>query len=303
MSTMNRSLFYKELQLGLNAIFGKSYRRHPELWRQFLQVDTSVKAFEEEVMSVGFGLAPVKYEGQTISYDSGADSYVARYQNQTYALAFAITEEAEEDGLYGSLGARYARALATAMQETKEVNAHALLNNGFSGAVPGGDQVSLFNSAHPLFDGGTLSNTLATPADLAEASMEDALNQIGLWTDDRGLFINVGIKKLVVPTALRFVAHRLLESPYRPGTGDNDVNAIKDMNMFPEGVVVTPYLTDTAQWTIITDVDDGLKHFVRVKIQRGMEGDFETGNVRYKARERYSFGWSDFRGAFSSPGG
>ena len=303
MSTMNRSLFYKELQLGLNAIFGKSYRRHPELWRQFVQVDTSVKAFEEEVMSVGLGYAPLKFEGETISYDSGADSYVARYQNQTYALAFAITEEAEEDGLYGSLGARYARSLATSMQETKEVNGHALLNNGFSSSFLGGDGVSLFSPAHPLYNGGTLSNTLSTQADLAEASLEDAMNQIGLWQDDRGLQINVGLKKLVVPTALRFIARRLLESPYRPGTGDNDINAIKDMDMLPEGVVVTPYLTDTAQWTIITDVDDGLKHFVRVKIQRGMEGDFETGNVRYKSRERYCFGWSDWRGAFSSQGG
>jgi Mu-like prophage major head subunit gpT len=303
MSTMNRSLFYKELQLGLNAIFGKSYRRHPELWRQIVQVDTSVMAFEEEVMSVGLGYAPLKFEGATISYDSGADSYVARYQNQTYALAFAITEEAEEDGLYGSLGARYARSLAASMQETKEVNGHALLNNGFSSSFLGGDGVSLFNTAHPLYNGGTLSNTLATQADLAEASLEDAMNQIGLWQDDRGLQINVGLKKLVVPTALRFIARRLLESPYRPGTGDNDINAIKDMDMLPEGVVVTPYLTDTAQWTIITDVDDGLKHFVRVKIQRGMEGDFETGNVRYKSRERYSFGWSDWRGAFSSQGG
>ncbi len=300
---INRSLFYKELQLGLNAIFGKSYKRFPELWRQFVQVETSQKAFEEEVMSVGFGLAPVKNEGSAIAYDEGADSYVARYQNQTYALAFAITEEAEEDGLYGSLGARYARALATSMQESKEVNGHALLNNAFSSSFKGGDGVALASTAHPLWSGGTLSNTLATQADLAEASLEDALNQIGLWTDDRGLNINVRARKLVIPTALRFVAKRLLDSPYRPGTGDNDLNAINDMDMFPEGFVASPYLTDTDQWNIITDVDDGLKHFVRVKIQRGMEGDFETGNVRYKARERYSFGWSNFRGYFGSSGG
>lgn len=303
MAAMNRSLFYKELQLGLNAIFGKSYRRHPELWRGFVQVDTSMKAFEEEVLSVGLGYGQLKNEGAVVAYDSGADSYVARYQNQTYALAFAITEEAEEDGLYGSLGARYARALATSMQEAKEVNGHNLLNNGFTSGVNGGDGVSLFSSAHPLFGGGTLSNLLATPADLSEAALEDATVQIGYWTDDRNLQLNVQVKKLVAPTFLKYVATRLLESPYRPGTGDNDVNAIKTLGTVPSDIVVTPYLTDTTQWVLITDVDDGLKHFVRVKIQRGMEGDFETGNVRYKARERYSFGWSDWRGAFSSQGG
>lgn len=300
---MNRALFYKELQEGLNTIFGRSYKRHPEIWRQFFEVNTSNKAFEEEVMSIGFGIAPVKPEGAGVDYDDGADSYVARYEHVTIALAFAITEEAEEDGLYGSLGARYAKALANSLQETKEVRGHAVINNGFSSAVPGGDGVSLFNTSHPLFAGGVLSNTLATPADLSEASLEDATNQIGYWTDDRGLQINPQIKKLLIPTALRQVAYRLLESPYRPGTGDNDKNWINGMNQFPGGTIVSPYLTDTDQWTILTDVEDGLKHFVRKKISRGMEGDFETGNTRYKARERYSFGFSDWRAAFSSAGG
>lgn len=302
--TMNRALFYKELQQGLNAVFGKNYKRHPEIWRRLFEVVTSQKAFEEEVMNIGLGLAAVKGEGAPVAYDSGADSYTARYDHVTYALAFAITEEAEEDGLYGSLGARYSKALANSMQETKEVNGHGVFNNGFTGGVyAGGDGVALLSSAHPLFGGGTLSNILATPADLSEAALEDALNQIGLWTDDRGLQINVNARKLVVPTALRFVAYRLLESPFRPGTGDNDKNAVAGMDMFPEGTVVSPYLTDTDAWFICTDATDSLKHFVRKKIARGMEGDFETGNLRYKARERYSFGWSDWRGVFGSAGG
>lgn len=300
---MNRALFYKELQEGLNAVFGKAYKRHPEIWRKLFDVTSSRKAFEEEVMSIGLGLVPVKDEGAGVAYDSGADSFVARYDHLTYALAFAITQEAEEDGLYGSLGARYSKALANSVQETKEVNGHAVFNNGHSAAAPGGDGVPLFSTAHPLFNGGTQSNKLATAADLSEAALEDALNQIGLWTDDRGLQINVLAKALAIPTALRFVAFRLLESPYRPGTGDNDRNAINGMDMFPQGTIVSPYFTDTDQWNILTDADDSLKSFERVKLQRGMEGDFETGNVRYKARFRQSWGWSDWRGAFSSEGG
>lgn len=304
MSTMNRALFYKELQEGLNAVFGKTYKRHPEIWRQLFEVVTSSKAFEEEVMSIGLGLVPVKDEGAGVAYDSGADSFVARYDHLTYALAFAITQEAEEDGLYGSLGARYSKALANSVQETKEVNGHAVFNNGFTaGAFAGGDGVALFSTAHPLFGGGTLSNKLATPADLAEASLEDALNQIGLWTDDRGLQLNILARRLAVPTSLRFTAFRLLESPYRPGTGDNDRNAINGMDMFPGGTVVSPYFTDTDAWFILTDCDDSLKSFERKKLERGMEGDFESGNVRYKARFRQSWGWSDWRGAFASEGG
>ena len=304
MTTMNRALFYKELQQGLNAVFGKTYKRHPEIWRQLFEVVTSSKAFEEEVMSIGLGLVPVKDEGAGVAYDSGADSFVARYDHLTYALAFAITQEAEEDGLYGSLGARYSKALANSVQETKEVNGHAVFNNGFTGgAFAGGDGVALFSTAHPLFGGGTLSNKLATAADLAEASLEDALNQIGLWTDDRGLQLNTMAQKLAIPTSLRFTAFRLLESPYRPGTGDNDRNAINGMDMFPGGTIVSPYFTDTDQWQILTDCDDALKSFERKKLERGMEGDFETGNVRYKARFRQSWGWSDWRGAFASEGG
>jgi hypothetical protein len=304
MTTMNRALFYKELQQGLNGVFGKAYKRHPEIWRQLFEVVTSSKAFEEEVMSIGLGLMPVKDEGAGVPYDSGADSFVARYDHLTYALAFAITQEAEEDGLYGSLGARYSKALANSVQETKEVNGHAVFNNGFTGgAFAGGDGVALFSTAHPLFGGGTQSNKLATAADLAEASLEDALNQIGLWTDDRGLQLNTLAKKLAVPTSLRFTAFRLLESPYRPGTGDNDRNAINGMDMFPGGTCVSPYFTDTDAWFILTDCDDSLKSFERKKLERGMEGDFETGNVRYKARFRQSWGWSDWRGAFASEGG
>jgi hypothetical protein len=304
MTTMNRALFYKELQEGLNAVFGKTYKRHPEIWRQLFEVVTSSKAFEEEVMSIGLGLVPVKDEGAGVAYDSGADSFVARYDHLTYALAFAITQEAEEDGLYGSLGARYSKALANSVQETKEVNGHAVFNNGFTGgAFAGGDGVALFSTAHPLFGGGTQSNKLATAADLAEASLEDALDQIGLWTDDRGLQINTLARKLAIQTRNRFTAFRLLESPYRPGTGDNDRNAINGMDMFPGGTVVSPYFTDPDAWYILTDCDDSLKSFERKKLERGMEGDFESGNVRYKARFRQSWGWSDWRGAFGTEGG
>lgn len=304
MTTMNRALFYKELQEGLNAVFGKTYKRHPELWRQLYEVLTSEKAFEEEVMNIGLGLVPAKGEGGAVAYDSGADSYVARYDHLTYALAFALSEEAEEDGLYGSLGARYAKALGTSVQERKEVEGHSVYNNGFTaGVYAGGDGVALFSTAHPLFSGATLSNKLATPADLAEASLEDLLNQISLWTDDRGLQLNVMAEMLAIPTQLRFIAYRLLQSEFRPGTGDNDKNAIKGMGMFPKGTMVSPYFTDPDAWFIKTDCPDSFKSFERKKVQRGMEGDFETGNVRYKARFRQSWGYSDWRGAASSEGG
>lgn len=299
---MNRALFFKQLNLGLNTVFGKQYKRFEELWRQLFDIETSQKAFEEEVMNIGLGLAAEKGEGAAVAYDQGADSFVARYVHKTYALAFAITEEAEEDGLYGSLGARYARALARSMQETKEITGHAVYNNAFSSSFPMGDGVALLSASHPLFGGGTLSNKLATPADLSEAAIEDLTIQIGLWTDDRGLQLNLKPNKLVIPTSLKFVAYRLLESPFRPGTGDNDVNAINRMNVV-SSTVVTPYLTDPDAWFMRVDCDDGLKHFVRKKIARGMEGDFETGNLRYKARERYSFGASDWRALAGSEGG
>jgi hypothetical protein len=300
--TMKRADFYKELQEGLNTVFGKEYRRYPELWRGMFDVETSSKAFEEEVLSIDFGLAPEKGEGAAVSYDAGADAWTARYRHTTYALAFRITEEAEEDGLYGSLGARYAKALAQSLQETKEVNCAAVYNNAFSASFPGGDGVSLLNTSHPLWGGGVLSNKLAVAADLSEAALEDALNQISEFTDDRGKFINVTARKLIVPTELRFVAARLLDSPYRPGTGDNDINAIKSMGMLPGGTAASPYLTDPDAWFIRTDAPDGLKHFVRKKVARGMEGEFETGDLRYKARERYSNGWTNWRGLFGSEG-
>jgi hypothetical protein len=303
MSTLKRADFRKELQQGLNAVFGKAYMRYPELWKQVFEVNTSQKAFEEEVLSVGFALAPVKSEGSGVNYDSAADSYIARYNHETIALAFAITEEAEEDGLYGSLGARYAQALARSLQETKNVKGFNILNNAFSSSYLGGDGVSLLNTAHPLYGGGTQSNKLATPADLAEASLEDAINQIALFTDDRGLFINAKVQSVIVPTASQFIINRLLKSTYRPGTGDNDINSINEMGAIPQGAIVAPYITDTDSWYLKTDVQDGLKHFVRKKVARGIEGDFETGNVRYKARERYVFGWSDWRGLFGSEGG
>lgn len=303
MATMKQSDFYRELQEGLNAVFGKEYRRYPEVWRSLFDVETSAKAFEEEVLSVDFGLAPEKSEGSAVSYDAGADAWTARYRHTTYALAFRITEEAEEDGLYGSLGARYAKALAQSLQETKEVNGASVYNNAFSASFLGGDGVALLSTAHPLWNGATLSNKLAVAADLSEAALEDALNQIGEFTDDRGKFINVTARSLIVPTELRFIAARLLDSPYRPGTGDNDINAIKATGMLPGGVKSSPYLTDSDAWFIRTDAPDGLKHFVRKKVARGMEGEFETGDVRYKARERYSFGWTNWRGAFGSEGG
>jgi hypothetical protein len=297
--TITRAAHYKELQMGLNAVFGKEYRRYPELWRQLVDIENSEKAFEEEVFNTDFGLVPVKAEGAAVDYDTASDAWVARYNHKTYALAFDITEEAEEDGLYGSLGARYSKALASSFQETKEVNVHAIYNNATSSLYVGGDGVTLVNAAHPLYGGGTLSNTFATPSDLAEDALEDALIQISEWTDDRGKFINTLVKKLVIPVALRYVATRLLDSPYRPGTGDNDVNAIRHDGSIPEGYIASPYLTDPEQWFLRTDCPNGLKHMVRVKIKRGMEGHFETGNMRYKGRERYSTGWSNWRGLFA----
>jgi len=300
--SLNRADFKKQLQDGLNAVFGMAYKSYPEEWRQIFAVETSNKAFEEDVLMAGLGAAPVKGEGSTIAYDEGAESYVARYNHETIALAFAITEEAEEDGLYGSLGSKYAKALARSLQHTKEVKGSNILNNGFSASFPGGDAVALFSTAHPLWGGGTQSNKLATPADLSEASLEAALIQIDDWVDERGIPVDVQAKCLVIPTDLRYVAQRILFSSGRPGTADNDPNAMKDLGSFPQGIKVNHRLTDSDAWFIITDCPEGLKHMVRKKVSRGVEGDFETGNMRYKARERYSFGWSDYRGAFGSEG-
>jgi len=299
---LNRADFRKQLQEGLNTVFGMAYKSYPEEWRGFFAVTTSGKAFEEDVLMAGFGAAPVKGEGAGIEYDEGAESYVARYNHETIALAFSITEEAEEDGLYGALGSKYAKALARSLQHTKEVKGSNVLNNGFDANFVGGDGVSLFSTAHPLWGGGTQSNKLATPADLSEASIEEAIIQIADWVDERGIPVAVQAECIVIPTELQFIAERILASPYRSGTGDNDVNAGKSMGILPKGVKINHRLTDADAWFIITDCPDGLKHMVRKKVSRGIEGDFETGNMRYKARERYSFGWSDYRGAFGSEG-
>lgn len=299
---LNRADFRKQLQEGLNVVFGMAYKSYPEEWRGFFAVNTSKKAFEEDVLMAGFGAAPTKDEGSAVEYDEGAESYVARYNHETIALAFAITEEAEEDGLYGALGAKYAKALARSLQHTKEVKGSNVLNNGFSSSYLGGDNVALFATNHPLWGGGTQSNKFSTPADISEASLEAALIQIGDWVDERGIPIAVQAQSIVIPTELQFIAERILKSPYRSGTGDNDANAMKNMGSFPKGVKINHRLTDADAWFIITDCPDGLKHMVRKKVSRGIEGDFETGNMRYKARERYSFGWSDYRGAFGTEG-
>lgn len=293
-----RSDFRRQLQDGLNTIFGWEYRRQPEQWRQIFAVENSRKAYEEDVLMTGFGLAQVKAEGAGVAYDKAAEGPVARYVNETIALAFAITEEAVEDNLYGDLGAKLSRALARSFQETKNAKGAAVLNNGFNPAYPGYDGKPLFATDHPISSGGTQSNTLATNAQLSEASLEEALIQMGDWTDDRGLKIRAAPKRLVVPSGLQFVAERILKSPYQTGSNNNDINALVSKGLLSGGYVVNNYLTDPDNWFIITDVPDGLKHFVRVAMQRGMEGEFESGNLRYKGRERYSFGWSDWRGAF-----
>lgn len=299
---MNRNQFRRQLQVGLNTIFGLEYRRHMEEWRAIFDIESSEKAYEEDLLSTGFGAAPVKSEGAGVEYDEGRDAWVARYVHETIALAFAITEEAAEDGLYGKLGAKYSRALARSLQHTKEVKGANILNNGFSSSYLGGDGKALFATDHPLINGGVLSNKLATPADLSETALEDAIIQIGKFTDDRGIPISVRARKLIIPIELSFEATRILRTERRPGTADNDVNALRRTGALPDGVVENHRLTDADAWFIKTDAPDGLKHMRRKGVSRGVEGDFETGNMRYKARERYSFGWTDPRGAFGSEG-
>lgn len=299
---MNRTDFRRQLQEGLNTVFGLEYDRHPEEWRDIFDVETSQKAYEEDVLMYGMGAAPVKPEGEGIAYDDGGESYVARYHHETIALGFAITEEAEEDGLYGSIGQKMGRALARSLLHTKEVKGANILNNGFSASFPGGDGVALFSTAHPLAGGGVLSNKLSTPADLSEAALEELLILISEWTDDRGIPIRAQAVKLIVPTELQFVATRLLMTPYQPDTGDNNINAIYKLGSIRDGFTVNHRLTDPDAWFVKTDVPDGLKHFVRKAVSGGVEGDFETGNMRYKKRERYSFGWTDWRGAAASEG-
>jgi len=299
---ISRAQLLKELLPGLNALFGMEYARYGEQHKEIYETETSERSFEEETKLSGFSAAPVKNEGSAIAYDNAQEAWTTRYNHETIALGFSITEEAIEDNLYDSLSARYTKGLARAMAYTKQVKSAATLNNGFSAAYPGGDGVALFSTAHPLVSGGTNSNRPATAADLNETSLENAVIQIAAWTDERGLLIAAKPKKLIVPPALQFVATRLLETNLRVGTTDNDINALKNNGSIPEGYTINNYLTDTNGWYLCTDVPNGMKHFVRSPLVNSMDGDFDTGNVRYKARERYSFGWSDPLGMFGSPG-
>ena len=299
---ISRAQLLKELLPGLNALFGMEYSRYGEEHKEVFETESSERSFEEETKLSGFSAAPVKNEGSAIAYDNGQEAWTARYTHETIALGFSLTEEAIEDNLYDSLSSRYTKALARAMSYTKQTKAAAVLNNGFSSSYKGGDGVELFSTAHPLVSGGTNSNEPSTPADLNETSLEAAVIQIAGWTDERGLLIAAKPRKLIVPPQLQFVATRLLETELRVGTADNDVNALKTNGSIPEGYRVNHFLTDPDAWFLITDVPNGLKHFVRSAMATSMDGDFDTGNVRYKARERYSFGWSDPLGAFGSPG-
>jgi hypothetical protein len=299
---ITRAQLLKELLPGLNALFGLEYSRYGEEHKEIYEVETSERSFEEETKLSGFSAAPVKTEGSAIQYDNAQEAWTARYNHETIALGFSITEEAVEDNLYDSLSARYTKALARAMAYTKQVKAAATLNQGFSSTVTYGDGVSLFSSAHPLVSGGTNSNRPATAADLNETSLEAAVIQIAAWLDERGLLIAAKPKKLIIPPSLQFVATRLLETNLRVGTTDNDINALKNNGSIPGGYTINHWLTDTNAWFLTTDVPNGLKHFVRTKLTNSMDGDFDTGNVRYKARERYSFGVSDPLGVFGSPG-
>jgi len=299
---ISRAQLLKELLPGLNALFGLEYARYGEEHKEIYDTEQSERSFEEETKLSGFSAAPVKNEGSAIAYDNGQEAFTARYNHETIALGFSITEEAVEDNLYDSLSARYTKALARAMAYTKQVKAASIINNGFSSSYLGGDGVALFSTAHPLISGGVNSNRPSTNADLNETSLENAVIQIAGWTDERGLLIAAKPRKLIVPPALMFVATRLLETSLRVGTTDNDINALKNNGSIPEGYTVNHFLTDTNGWYLTTDVPNGLKHFERMALTNSMDGDFDTGNVRYKARERYSFGWSDPLGVFGSPG-
>jgi len=299
---MNRASFAKMLEPGLNTLFGLEYDTYPAEYAAVFESNTSQKAFEEDVLLQGFASAPTKSEGAAVSYDAASQQWTARYQHETIALAFSITEEAEEDGQYGSIASRYTKALARSMASTKEIKAANVLNNAQAGGFTGGDGVTLLSAAHPTTHG-VQSNVLGTAADLSETSLESVLIQISDMKDDRGLRIAAQGTQLVIPTAYQFVAERLLESNLRTGTADNDINAVKSGGYLPKGYHVMRRLSDADAWFIQTDVPDGLKHFVRSPMKKGMEGDFETGNVRYKVRERYSFGFTDWRGIFGSEGG
>jgi len=298
---ISRSQLLKELLPGLNALFGLEYEKYENEHAEIYETENSERSFEEEVKLSGFGAAPVKNEGAAITYDSAQESFTARYNHETVAMGFSVTEEAMEDNLYDALSARYTKALARAMAYTKQTKAAALLNNGFT-TFNSGDGTTLFSASHPTVEGGTNRNKLETDADLNETSLEQAVIDIAAFTDERGLLIAARPRKLIVPPALMFVATRLLETDLRVGTADNDINALRNNGSIPEGYRVNHYLTDSDAFFIVTDVPNGMKHFVRTPMQTSMDGDFDTGNVRYKARERYSFGVSDPLGIFGSPG-
>jgi hypothetical protein len=306
---ISRAQLLKELLPGLNALFGLEYARYGEEHKEIYETEKSERSFEEETKLSGFGAAPVKQEGSAIAYDNAQEAFTARYTHETIALGFSITEEAVEDNLYDSLSARYTKALARGMAFTKQVKAASVLNNGFSGAAPGGDGVSLFGNnsggtrvGHPLVGGGVNFNSPTVGVDLNETSIENATIQIAAWVDERGLLIAAKPVKLVIPPALMFVAKRLLDTELRVGTADNDINALKQMGTVSGGYTVNHFLTDSNAWFLTTDVPNGLKHFERSALATSMDGDFDTGNVRYKARERYSFGWSDPLGIWGSSG-
>ena len=300
---ISRNQLVKELEPGLNALFGLEYKQYENQSAEIYVTESSDRAFEEEVMLSGFAQARVKPEGSGVAFDQAQETFTARYTNETIALAFAITEEAIEDNLYDKLASRYTKALARSMANTKQVKSVFPLIQGLptTDNYDSGDAVSLFSTAHPTI-AGVFSNTLTTQADLNETSLEQALIDIAAMTDERGLKIAAKGVKMIVPSANQFTAERLMKSQGRVGTADNDINAIKSMGMVPQGYVVNNFLTDTDAWFLKTDAPNGLKHFTRAPIRTAMEGDFDTGNVRYKARERYSFGWSDWRGIFASPG-
>ena len=299
---ISRAQLLKELLPGLNALFGMEYERYGEEPAEIYETETSERSFEEETKLSGFGQAPVKAEGAAIAYDNAQEAFTARYNHETIALGFSLTEEAVEDNLYDTLSARYTKALARSMANTKQVKAANVLNNGFPGGPTGGDGKTLFATAHPLVSGGTNNNAQSTAADLNESSLENAVIQIAAWTDERGLLIAAKPRKLIIPPALQFVATRLLDSDQRVGTADNDLNALKNNGAIPEGYAINHYLTDTDGYFLTTDVPNGMKYFVRTPLTTSMDGDFDTGNVRYKARERYSFGFSDPLGMWGSQG-
>ena len=297
---ISRSQLVKELEPRLNALFGLEYDRYENEHAEIFATETSDRAFEEEVMLAGFAAAPVKQEGAGVVFDQANETFTARYSHETIALAFSITEEAIEDNLYDRLAARYTKALARSMSHTKQVKAAAVLNKAQFTAVTGGDGVPLISNAHPLATGGTFSNVLATAADLNETSLEQSLIDIAGFVDERGLKIALSGRKMIIPKELQFTAERIMKSPLRSGTADNDINALRSMSMVPEGYRVNHFLTDTDSFFLLTDAPNGLKHFVRSPIKTAMEGDFDTGNVRFKARERYSFGFSDPRAIFGN---